>query len=260
MFFFIKKNIVEENFFAFCRYLGRLNSSCTPTDSIVAMSTGVPVSDMNWVYNESPLNHNTTDAVAEIKKFFEKSNLRFWWWVYPVAQSPESDRILKDAGFRLYVKITCMAADLHDALSGDNSPENIKIISVKNKHELLAWKDVSFSGFEIPNRGKKQYERFVLSFDLNAKSPQKLFIAYFDEKPVATSMLFVHENTAGIYYVSTLPDHRKKGCGLKITQAAMKEAKNAGFQDVILQATPMGVPVYKKAGFREYCQAHIYKL
>lgn len=226
----------------------------------MAMSTGVPVADMNWVYNERPLHNNATNAVAEIKKYYEKLNLCFWWWVYPVAQSPETDRILKGAGFRLYAKATCMAADLHDSLSDYSCADNIKIISVKNKHDLLVWKDVSYDGFEMPDRVRKQYERFVLSFDLSTKTPQKLFVAFFDEKPVATSMLFVHEKTAGIYYVSTLPAYRNKGCGLKITQAAMKEAKGAGFKDVILQATPMGLPVYKSAGFREYCQAHIYKL
>ncbi|MGB5218455.1 MAG: GNAT family N-acetyltransferase [Smithella sp.] len=260
MVFFIKKNIVEENFFAFCRYLGMLNSSCTPINSIVAMSTGVPVSDMNWVYTERPLHDNATDAVAKIKKYYEKLNLRFWWWVSPVAQSPETDRILKDAGFRLYTKATCMAADLQDSLSDSDCADNIKIISVKNNQDLLVWKDISFAGFEIPDSARKQYERFVLSFDLSAKSPQKLFVACFNEKPVASSMLFVHENTAGIYYVSTLPAYRNKGCGLKITLAAMKEARDAGFKDIILQATPMGLPVYKKAGFREYCQAHIYEL
>ena len=237
-----------------------MHSSCTPIDSIVATSTDVPVSDMNWVYNGSPLNVHATDAVAKIKNYYERLNLRFWWWVYPVAQSPETDRILKDAGFRLYAKATCMAANLHDSPSDSNEAGNIKIISVKSKQDLLVWKDISFAGFEIPDRAGKQYERFVLSFDLSAKAPQKFFVACCDDKPVASSMLFVHENTAGIYYLSTLPSYRNKGCGLKITQAAMKEAKDAGFKDVILQATPMGLPVYKKAGFREYCQAHIYKL
>lgn len=226
----------------------------------MATSTGVPVSDMNWVYNEIPLNDNATDAVAKIKQYYERLHLRFWWWVYPIAQSPETDRILKNARLRLHTKATCMAADLQDYVSDSKCADNIKIISVKSKQDLLVWKDISFAGFEIPDCARKQYERFVLSFDLSKKSPQKLFIACFDEKPVASSMLFFHKKTAGLYYVSTLPDYRNKGCGLKITQAAMQESKMAGFKDVILQATPMGLPVYKKAGFRISCQAHIYRL
>jgi ribosomal protein S18 acetylase RimI-like enzyme len=111
----------------------------------------------------------------------------------------------------------------------------------------------------MPARARKQYGAFVSSFKLDAQSPQKLFLAYRDEKPVATSLLFRHENTAGIYYVSTIPAYRNKGCGLRITQAAMQSAKKSGFTDVILQATPMGLRIYKRAGFTQYCQAEIYK-
>lgn len=40
----------------------------------------------------------------------------------------------------------------------------------------------------------------------------------------------------------------------------MQAAKQAGFQNIILQATPLGEKIYIKAGFREYCRAEIYKL
>jgi hypothetical protein len=39
----------------------------------------------------------------------------------------------------------------------------------------------------------------------------------------------------------------------------MQSAKKSGFTDVILQATPMGLRIYKRAGFTQYCQAEIYK-
>jgi hypothetical protein len=40
----------------------------------------------------------------------------------------------------------------------------------------------------------------------------------------------------------------------------MQAAKESGFKNVILQATPLGAKVYIRAGFKEYCQAEIYKL
>jgi len=226
----------------------------------VAMSTGVPVSDVNWVCHEKPLNDKVSPAVAAIKNYYSNLNLHFWWWAYPGAQSPETDRILKTAGFRQYVKVSCMAADLSNLLADDAASDHIRIAPVKNQSDLLEWKNVSFEGFEMPARAQDPYEKFVTSFDLSTKTQQRLFIAYFDEKPVASSMLFVHQKTAGIYYVSTLPSYRNKGCGLKITQATMKEAKNSGFKKVVLQATPMGMPVYQRVGFRECCRAQIYRL
>ena len=252
------KNI-EENYFAVCRYWGSFNSSLRQFDSIGAMSTGVPVADINWVFNEKPLNNDSERHVYEIKKYYEKLKLRFWWWVYPCGQSQKTKRILQDAGLRFFTKVPCMAAKLNESFLDRNLMDEIKILPVKTQKDLIVWKDTSFYGFEMPARARKQYGAFVSSFKLDAQSPQKLFLAYRDEKPVATSLLFRHENTAGIYYVSTIPAYRNKGCGLRITQAAMQSAKKSGFTDVILQATPMGLRIYKRAGFTQYCQAEIYK-
>jgi N-acetylglutamate synthase-like GNAT family acetyltransferase len=251
---------IEENFFAVCRYWGSLISSFIQIDSIGALGTGVPVSDINWVFNEKPLNSDSAKDIVDIKKYYKKLSLRFWWWVYPCGQSPENNKTLQDANLELFKKVPCMAATLNDSLLDDSLADEIRVLQVKSKKDLLIWRDVSFEGFEMPDRARKPYGIFVSSFDLDEHSPQKLFIAYYDGKPVATSLLFIHKNTAGIYYVSTLPAYRNKGCGLRITQAAMQSAKKSGFKDVILQATPMGERLYKKIGFKEHCQAEIYKL
>jgi ribosomal protein S18 acetylase RimI-like enzyme len=251
---------IEENFFAVCRYWGSLNSSLICAGSIGAMNTGVAISDINWVWNEKPLTNNDAKSIADIKEIYKKLNLRFWWWIYPCGQSTKTGSILQDAGLCLIEKVPCMAAALNDSVSDKQIPDNLTISPVKDKNDLLIWEDISFNGFEMPRRAREQYGAFVSSFDLGAQSPQKLFLAYCEEKPVATSLLFTHKNSAGIYYVSTLPAYRNKGFGLKITRAAMQAAKESGFKDVILQATPLGAKVYIRTGFKEYCHAEIYKL
>jgi len=250
---------IEENFFAVGRYWGSLNSSLTQAGSIWAMNTGVSITDFNWVWNEKPLTNDNAKSIADIKEIYKKLNLRFWWWIYPSGQSPKTRAILQDAGLRLIEKVPCMAADLNDSASEKQIPNNITISPVKDKNDLLIWEDISFHGFEMPQRAREQYDAFVSSFDLGGQAPQKLFLAHWDDKPVATSLLFVHNNTAGIYYVSTLPAYRNKGLGLNVTLAAMQAAKKSGFRNVILQASTLGVNVYKHAGFKEYCHADVYR-
>jgi ribosomal protein S18 acetylase RimI-like enzyme len=251
---------IEENFFAVCRYWGSLNSSLVQVGSAGAMSTGVNISDINWAWNENILHAENQNAILEIKEFYKKSGLRFWWWVYPCGQSQETQKTLLDTGLRLYTKVPCMAADLNEWALDNHLPKNIKVVSVKTQKDLDLWKDVSFDGFEMPSHKREQYEAFVASFKLGSNTQQKLFLGYIDEKPVATSLLFTNNDTAGIYYVSTLPTHRNQGCGLRITQAAMQVAKNKGFNDISLQATPLGARVYRRAGFKECCLAEIYKI
>lgn len=252
-------NNIEENFFAVGRYWGGLNSSLTQAGSIWAMNTGVAISDFNWAWNEKPLTGDDAKSIENIKEIYKQKNLHFWWWVYPRKQSPETMSMLQDAGLRSIEKIPCMAADLNNSFPDTQIPGNVKIFSVKDKSSLLIWADISFRGFEMPERTKEQYNAFVSSFDLGSQAPQKLFLAYLDGKPAATSLLFTHKNTAGIYYVSTLPSCRNKGLGLLITLAATQAAKEAGFKSVILQATQLGAKVYRRMGFKEYCQADIYK-
>jgi GNAT superfamily N-acetyltransferase len=251
---------IEENFFAVCRYWGSLNSSLIHAGSIGAMNTGVAIADINWVWNEKPLTNDNAKTIADIKKIYQKLNLRFWWWIYPCGQSPATGKMLQDAGLRLVEKVPCMAADLNDSVSDKQIPGHVTISPVKDKNDLLLWGDISFHGFEMPQRAREQYGAFVSSFDLGAQSPQKLFLAFCNGKAVATSLLFTHKHSAGIYYVSTLPAYRKKGFGLMITQAAMQAAKEGGFKDIILQATPLGAKVYIRAGFKEYCRADVYKI
>ncbi len=250
---------IEENFFAVGRYWGSLNFSLTQAGSIWAMNTGVSISDLNWAWNEKPLTNDNAKSILGIKEIYKQLNLRFWWWTYPRGQSPKTISLLEDAGLRLIEKVPCMAADLTNSAIEEKISDNIKISQVKDKNDLLLWADISFHGFEMPERAREQYGAFVSAFALGDQSPQKLFLAYCAGKPVATSLLFTHKNTAGIYYVSTLPAYRNKGLGLLITLAAMQTAKESGFKNVILQATPLGAKVYIRAGFKEYCQADVYR-
>jgi len=251
---------IEENFFAVCRYWGSLNSSLINAGSIGAMNTGIEIADINWAWNEKPLIHDDAKFIADVKKNYQKFNLRFWWWIYPCGQSPETGKILRNAGLRLIEKVPCMAADLNQSASNQQTPDHITVSPVIDENDLRIWENISFHGFEMPQRVREQYGAFVSSFHLGAHSPQKLFLAYCDGNPVATSLLFIHNNSAGIYYVSTLPAFRNQGFGLMATRAAMRTAMKSGMDNVILQATPLGVPVYTRAGFKEYCRADIYKL
>lgn len=251
---------IEKNFFVVGRYWGSLNSSLTRNGPIWAMNTGVPISDINWVWNEKPLAKDNAKSITDIKEIYQKLNLRFWWWVYPTGQSPKTISLLYDAGLRLIEKVPCMAADLDIETMDEKIPENITISEVVDKNALQIWADISFRGFEMSPRTRDQYSSFVSSFDLKSQSPQRLFLAYLDGQAVATSLLFIHNNTAGIYYVSTLQNYRNKGLGFNITLAAMQAAKESGFRNVILQASPFGFKVYRQMGFKKYFQAEIYKL
>lgn len=252
--------IIEDTFFANGRYWGRLNSLLYNSGSIWAMKTGIESADLNMAWNEAPLTADDSKAIQNIKKYFRKTGLPFWWWMFPSAQSPATIDMLKAEGFSFVDSIPSLLADLSLLPDREFGDKAITVKRVVNKEYLELWKEISFAGFDFPPQTHDQYGHFTAAFNLDPDSPQKIFLAFLNGKPVGTSLLFLAEKAAGIYFVTTLAEHRKKGIGLELTQATMRYAKMTGSRFATLQSSPDGLRVYQQAGFKEYCRVDVYSL
>jgi ribosomal protein S18 acetylase RimI-like enzyme len=62
----------------------------------------------------------------------------------------------------------------------------------------------------------------------------------------------------GIYNVATLPQARQQGIGTALTVAPLLEARAQGYRVATLQSTPIGLNLYLRLGFREYCSFNAY--
>lgn len=250
--------VVEETFYANARYWGGLNASFLSTGNLCAMNTGIDSADLNMVWNEKPLAASDSNDVGTVKKYFQNLSLPFWWWLFPSARSSESEETIKNCGFSRVTSIPSMAAELTTQSSRPSGNTAITIHTVTSPSDLAVWEDVSFGGFEFPTETRKQYTRFTGSFNLAANSPQKFFMAFYEGKPVGTSLLFLHKNMAGLYFITTLADFRKKGIGLNLTLATLHFAASAGARYATLQSSPDGFRIYQQAGFREICRVDVY--
>lgn len=250
---------IEDVFFANSRYWGGLNSSTYNSGSIWAMRTDIESADLNMAWNEKPLTAGDGKTIQNVKNYFGKARLPFWWWVFPGAQSSMTSDMLEAEGFSFVAGVPSLLADL-TALNSGPCDARLQVAQIRSKQELSWWEEVSFTGFDFPPETRGQYHRFTGAFNLNPDSPQKFFLAFWNEKPAATSLLFLHENAAGIYFVATLAEYRRRGIGLALTLETMRFAKQAGAQFVTLQSSPDGYRVYQQAGFKEYCHVDAYSL
>lgn len=73
-----------------------------------------------------------------------------------------------------------------------------------------------------------------------------------DEPPASAAMVLHTGDMAGLYWVATRPEARGQGLAAACTVAATNLALARGARAVALQASPMGDPIYRRLGWREY--------
>jgi GNAT superfamily N-acetyltransferase len=79
-------------------------------------------------------------------------------------------------------------------------------------------------------------------------------VATVDGVPASCAMVIRSGRTAGVYWVATDPALRRRGLGAVVTAAVSRAAFEYGVMVVVLQATELGVPVYRKLGFEPFTQ------
>lgn len=79
------------------------------------------------------------------------------------------------------------------------------------------------------------------------------FTARLDGETVGRGQLHVCDGDGtligGIYDMVVEPAHQRRGIGTALTVAASARAGDLGCRTVLLNATAMGEPVYRRAGF-----------
>ena len=130
-----------------------------------------------------------------------------------------------------------------------SSIERLEIKPVEDDEMLKIWAATAIEGFELPVLNPI----FVnLESSLGVQQPfYRRYLAFLSHQPVATSAVFLGENVAGIYCVSTVPAARRMGIGAAVTLRALQEAQARGYHIAVLHATQMGSRVYRQLGFQD---------
>jgi ribosomal protein S18 acetylase RimI-like enzyme len=75
------------------------------------------------------------------------------------------------------------------------------------------------------------------------------FLAALDGRPAGIAMTIVSHGVAGIYWVGTTDDARRRGLGWTVTATAVNAGFDMGAEIASLQASPMGESLYRRMGF-----------
>jgi ribosomal protein S18 acetylase RimI-like enzyme len=227
-------------------YLPSLMDMEVTDGEVTVINSGIP----SGMFNIGCRAKSKSAMVATIEKF-RHLKIPFAWWVGFDDDYPQCKSDLEKLGFVCDEHESGMFAEI-EKLSREKKCDKLQIHLVDNAKRLDGF--IRIYQELIPHDAgaiKIFYER-ASEYILNPKSSLKLFVGYFQDQPAATSALFMDENTAGVWDVTTLPQFRRKGIGTDMTLQALFHAFDSfGHRIGVLTASEDGEPVYRKIGFKK---------
>jgi ribosomal protein S18 acetylase RimI-like enzyme len=133
-------------------------------------------------------------------------------------------------------------------------PPGLTIESVSDAETLRKWSHTLTLAFDWSEGAGDALFGIEAKLSLGQNQPRRLYVGWLKGKPVATSILFLGAGVAGIYGVATVPEARGQGIGKAMTLVPLLEARVMGYRIGALHASPMGLGIYRRLGFQEYCK------
>lgn len=251
---------IEDNAAALLLEMGRLGGGSQRDDPDLAWSIGGSPLDYHNCVVRADLGAAAADEViVQSREMLSEYAVPGTWHVGPSMRPADlGDRLLA-AGFVADSTEPGMAADLSALTMDRPTSDGPEVERVTDEATLAEWEATLASGF---GEGERE-ARWVASIYRAAGyaepvGPWRHFLARLDGIPVGTATAYLAAGVVGLYFVSTAPAARRRGVGAAVTLAALRDARELGYQVGVLQSSAAGRSMYARLGFRELCAFHLY--
>lgn len=197
--------------------------------------------------------HAADEAIAESLAWLRARQAPFaFWWVDPRATPADlAARLLAHGLAPWEERAPGMAADLaalrYELM--ERVPAGYTQERVTDERGLRDFKQAFVGGLEVPEWAGQAWVDATLAFGVE-RAPWRCYVGRLDGRPVASNILFNGAGVASVFGVATAPEARGRGIGAAITLIAYDEARRQGYRHGVLFGTELGVPVYRRIGFR----------
>ena len=223
------------------RYFSRARYGLHEHDGIIAGCTGGRVAYCNQAVVASATK-DPAEALAAAIAYFDALHLPF---MVQVPHGSPVNTVVGAAGLIDSGEVPFMLLDpIDESLWRTAPPElEISLAVASDMNDIETLLHVTF-GMPLDSVRAFALGRFIGHEDV------LMFVGRIDGTIVTTATSILSGDTAGVFQVATLEQHRGKGLGNVLTGHAIKGAMERGARISYLQASALGFPVYERMGFK----------
>jgi hypothetical protein len=249
--------VLDANKIAFGMLLSTLPQATLHDEpGLLWFETGVNGSPFNGVLQTRLALEALPDTIKRVRRHFQQRHLPFHWYLGPDFQPANLGDLLVTHGIGHNEDEPGMAADLFSRNFDLPTVSNLSISQVMTEDQVRQWSRTTYCG--APEEAIQGVFTANSGLPLDQPRPLRLYLGTLDGEPVATSALFFAAGVAYIGRIVTVHAFRQRGIGTAITLHTMLEACRAGYRIAVLNASSMGINIYRRLGFKECCLISTY--
>jgi GNAT superfamily N-acetyltransferase len=220
-------------------------------------------SDATWVYSGyQGLNRvlrtrflvdEAEDRVAAIIACFQRWKAHVSWFVGPTSFPPNIPDYLRDNGFAPGEIWMGTATDL-SKIKTPKSTSGLRIERISTAEQFQAWASISNEHWN----GSDGASRVFTPENAGSDPACRHYLGFIGSEPVVRGMTCTHKDAAGLYWISTKPEHRNKSYDVALASHALLEARSAGAKIGVMPIRGTSDAICQKLGFNPYCQFQVY--
>lgn len=234
--------------------------SASSARGVTVVDSGLPCDTFNCILAARLEPSAADQAIRAAIGHFEDAGRPFSWWVGPADRPRDLGARLAAAGLTAAEGEFAMSVDL-DTRAPDPAPvsSDLAIERVATPAQLADFAAINAANWSPPDTNVLRFYAAAATVLLSRESPFRYYVGRVAGEPVATLELTIGGGVGGIYNVATVERFRRRGYASAMMRRAMEEALASNLHVAVLQASPEGVGVYRRQGFREFGTITEYK-
>lgn len=204
----------------------------------------------------------TESDINYITDYYHQRNTPAAWWF---AESTSAiSPFLEQAGWKHEEDDVGMYLPLDILMNSHSKSELLRIETCTKAEHFQDFGKVLSAIFEPYNSDEAENVRAI--YHSTGEHCTKLdehliqLVGYLGDVPVSTATLYMDDGIAGIFDIATPEIFRRRGFGSEMFNNALMLAKQKKANICVLQASPDGLNIYKKSGFKKLGRFEVWNL